>query len=79
MNSYKKAQDSSHDLTKHEIYSILRPKVYLVSIFGEKLKKTFSFDDMVHYIDEENMATYVYFDRGITFYTETTTKIGQNN
>ena len=38
-----------------------------------------SFDDVVHFIDEENMVTYVDFDSGITFFPETPTKIRQIN
>ena len=37
-------------------------------------KKTVSFDDTVHFIDEENIVTYKDFDCGITFYHETPTK-----
>ena len=36
-----------------------------------------SVDDIVHFIDEENMVTYVDFDCGITFYPETSTKSRQ--
>ena len=41
------------------------------------LKKTVSFDDVVRFIDEENMVTNVDFDCGITFFPETPTKIRQ--
>ena len=43
------------------------------------VKKTVSFDDVVHFIDEENIVTYVDFDCGITFLPETPTKIRQIN
>ena len=36
-------------------------------------------DDVVHFIDKENMVTYVDFDCGITFFPETPTKIRQIN
>ena len=42
-------------------------------------KKLVSFDDIVHFIDEENILTYVNFDRGITFYPGTPSKISQTN
>ena len=41
-------------------------------------KKTVSFDDVVHFIDE-NMVTYVGFDWGITFFPGTPTKVRQIN
>ena len=44
-----------------------------------KSKKTVSFDDIVHFIDEQNIVTYVVFDCDFTFYPETPTKIRQNN
>ena len=40
-------------------------------------KETVSFDDIVHFIDEENIVTHVDFDCGIIFYPETPTKIRQ--
>ena len=40
--SYKKIQDSSHDPTKPEISSILRPKVENVLKFGQNFRKTVS-------------------------------------
>ena len=42
-------------------------------------KQTVAFDDVVHFIDKENIVTYVDFDCGITFYPETPTKIRQIN
>ena len=44
-----------------------------------RMSKSVSFDDVVHFIDEENMVTYVEFDCGITFLPETPTKIRQIN
>ena len=38
-----------------------------------------SFDDVVHFIDEENMVIYLNFDCGITLFPETPTKIIQIN
>ena len=43
------------------------------------IQKKISFDDIVHFIDEANIVTYVDFDCGITFYPETPTKIRQIN
>ena len=77
MCSYNKTQVSPYDPTKLAIHSILRPEDDLISNCGPSVKKTVSFDDVVHLIDEENMVTYVDFDCGITFFPETTTKIRQ--
>ena len=79
MCSYIKTQVSAYDPTKLAIHSILRPEDDLISNFGPSVKKTVSFDDVVHFIDEENMVTYVDFDCGITFFPETPTKIRQIN
>ena len=79
MCSYNKTQFSTYDSTKLAIHSILRPEDDLISNFGPNLKKTVSFDDVVHFIDEENMVTYVDFDCGITFFPENLTKFRQIN
>ena len=79
MCSYIKTQVSAYDPTKLAIHSILRPEDDLISNFAPSVKKTVSFDDVVHFIDEENMVTYVDFDCGITFFPETPTKIRQIN
>ena len=42
-------------------------------------KKTVSFLDIVLFIDEENIVTYVELDCGITFYPDTPKKIRQIN
>ena len=70
-----KTQVSPHDPTKLAIHSIWRPEDGLISNCGQIFKKTVSFDDNVHFIDEENIVTYVDFDSVITFYPETPTKI----
>ena len=77
MCSYNKTQVSPHDPTKLAILSILRPEDDFISNCGQIFKKTVSFDDIVHFIDEEDIVTYVDFDYGITFYPETPTKIRQ--
>ena len=46
---------------------------------GSECQKHGSFDDVVHFIDEENIVTYVYFDCGITFFPETPKKVKQIN
>ena len=74
MCSYNKTQISPHDPTKLANNSILRPEDDLTSNCGQTFKTTVSFDDTVHFIDKENIVTYVDFDCGITFYTETPTK-----
>ena len=79
MCSYNKTQFSPYDPTKLAIHSILRPEDDLISNCGPNVKKTVSFDDVVHFIDEENIVTYVDFGCGITFLPETPTKIRQIN
>ena len=79
MYGYNKSVLSPYDPTKLAIHSILRPEDDLISNCGRNLKKTVSFDDVVDFIDEENIVTYVYFDCGITFFPETPTKIKQIN
>ena len=79
MCSYNKTQVPPYDPTKLAIHSILRPEDDLISNCGPSVKKTVSFDDVVHFIDEENMVTYVDFDCGFTFFPETPTKIRQIN
>ena len=53
----------------------LRPEDDLTSNRGPNVKKNVSFDAIVHFIDEENIVTYVDCDCGITFIPETPTKI----
>ena len=77
MYNYNKSVLSPCDPTKLAIHSILRPEDDLISNCGPNLKKTVSIDDVVHFIDEENMVTYVDFDCGFTFFPETPTKIKQ--
>ena len=79
MYNYNKLLLSAYDPAKLAILSILRPEDYLLSICGPTVKKTVSFDDVVHFIDEQNMMTYVDFDCGITFFPENPTKIRQIN
>ena len=79
MYNYNKSVLSPNDPTKLPIHSILRPKDDIISNCGPNLKKTVSFDDVVHFIDEENMVTNVDFDCGITFFPETPKKIRQIN
>ena len=57
----------------------MRPEDALISNFDPNVKNTVSFDDVVHFIDEENIVTYVDFDCDITFLPETPTKFGQIN
>ena len=75
MYNYNKSVLSPYDPTKLAIHSILRPEDDLISNCGPKLKKIVSFDDVGHFLDEENMVTYVDFDCGITFFPKTPTKI----
>ena len=75
MYNYNKSGLSPCDTTKLAIHSILSPEDDLISNCGQNVRKTVSFDDVVHFIDEENIVTYVDFDCGITFFPETPTKI----
>ena len=59
MYNYNKSVLSPYDPTKLAIHSILRPEDDLISNCGPNLKKTVSFVDVVHFIDGENMVTYV--------------------
>ena len=79
MYNYNKSVLSPYDPTKLAIFSILRPKDDPISNCGPKLKKTVSFDDVVHFIDKDNMVTYVDFDSGIMSFPETPTKTKQIN
>ena len=79
MCSYNKTQFSPYDPKKLAIHSILRPENVLNSNFGQNFEKTVSFDDIVHFIDEEDVVAYEDFDCAITFYPETPTKIRQIN
>ena len=79
MYNYNKSVLSPHDPTKLAIHSILRPEDDLRSNCGPNVKTTVSSDDVVHFIDEENMVTYVDFDCGIAFLPETPTKVRQIN
>ena len=77
MYNYKKSVLSPYDPTKLAIHSFLRLKDDPISNCGPTVKKTVCFDDVVHFIDEENMVTYVNFDCGITSSPETPTQIRQ--
>ena len=79
MYNYNESVLSPYDPTELAIHSILRPEDDLIPNCGPNVKKTVSFDDVVHFIDEENMGTYVNFDCGITFFPETPTKNRQIN
>ena len=79
MYKYNKSGLSPYDPTKLAIQSILRPEDDFISNCGPNVEKTVSFDDVVHFIDEENIVTFVDFDCGITFLPETPTKIRQIN
>ena len=79
MYNYNKSGLSPYDSTKLAIHSILRPEDDLISSCGPDVRKTVSFDDVVHFIDKENVVTYINFDCSITFLPETPTKIRQIN
>ena len=80
MYNYNKSEDSPYDPTKLAIYSNLRPEVDLKSKCGQNFKKkTVSFEDTVHFTDEENIVTYVDSGSSNTLYPETPTKAGEIN
>ena len=54
-------------------------KMILYQIVVKFRKKTVSFEDIVRFIDEENISIYVALDCGITFYLEPPTKNRQFN
>ena len=54
-------------------------KMILYQNVARTSKKTVSFDDIVHIIDEANIVAYEDLDCGITVYSETATKIRQIN
>ena len=74
MYNYNKSVLLPYDPTKLAFHYILRPESELISSCGPNVKKTVSFDDVVHFIDEENMVTYADFDCGITFLPQTPKK-----
>ena len=53
MCSYNKTKVSPYDPTKLAIHSVLRTENDLISNFDQNFKKTVSFDDVVHFINEE--------------------------
>ena len=79
MCSHNKTQVSPYDPTKLATHSILRPEDDLISNCGQIFKKTVPFDDIVQFIDDEDIVTYEDFDCAITLYPETPTKIRQIN
>ena len=77
MYSYNKSVLSLYDPANLAILSILRPEGDLISNCGPNIKKTVPFGTVVHFIDKENIVTYVIFDCGITFIPEISKKINQ--
>ena len=79
MCNYNKTKVFPCDYTELPNHSILRATDDLVSNCDQNFETTISFDDIVHLIDKENIATYLDFDCGITFRPEAPTKVRQNN
>ena len=79
MYNYNKSVLSTYDPPMLAIHSYLRAEVDLISNFGPNVKRTVSLDGVVHFIHEEIMVTFVDFECGITFLSETPTKIRQIN
>ena len=78
MYNYNKSVLSPYDPTKLVIHAILRPENAPISNCGPNLKNTVSFDDVVHFIDEENMVIYADFHCGSTSFTEIPTKTSRS-
>ena len=79
MYNFNKTQDSPYDATKLAIHHILLQAVDFKHNCGHISRKTVSFDDIPHFIDEGNVVTYLGSDYGFTFYPEAPTKAGQTN
>ena len=79
MRSSNETQDSLHDPTKAAIHSFLQLEEHFISNCGHYFRKTDSFDDLVHFNDEEKIVTFVGFDCGNTAYTGAPTELGRNN
>ena len=75
MYNYNKSAFSPYDPTKLAIHSILRPEDDPIPNCDPNVKNIVSFDDVVNFIDEESIVSYVDFDCGMTFFPETPTKI----
>ena len=75
MYSYIKTQDSPYDPKKLAIHSIVHPEVDLRWKSGHNLKNMVSFDDIVRFIDEAIIVTFVDFHCGFTFYPEAPLKL----
>ena len=77
MYNYSKSQYSPYDPKRLAVHFILGPEIDVISNCRKNLKKAVSFDDKIHFIDEQNIATFEDFDCGITFYPEAPTTVKQ--
>ena len=75
MFNYNKTQDSSYAPTKCAIRSILSPQNDQISNCGHYFEKTISFDDIAHFIDEEDIVIFEDFDYDNTLYPEPPTEV----
>ena len=75
MYNYNKNKESHHDLLKPALFSISLQEVDFTSSYYDNSRKTFSFDDTVHSIDEDKIMTPVDFDCGNTFYSQAPTNL----
>ena len=75
MYNYSKPVLSPYDPAKLKFHSISLPEDDIISNWGLNVKKTVSFDDVVHFIDKEDIVTYVKFGCGVAFYPETPQKL----
>ena len=79
MYNYNETQVSPYDPTRLEIRSILRPVDDPTSNCGQNFQKPVFFDDIVYFIHNENIVTYIDFDCCIIFYRENPTTMRQIN
>ena len=67
MGNYNKTQVSPQEPTKLAIHSILQQEEDLIPNIGQNFKNTVSFDDILHFIDKENIVSFLNIDCGFHF------------
>ena len=72
--NYSATQYLFYDPTKLAIRFILRKEVDFLSSQGDNFNKTVSFDDTLHFVDDQNVLTYVDSECCLTFYRQKSDK-----